>query len=103
MNSEGPERTLHRDLLLPCGFLASSIQNEFGQETEERGKVPTSQASEMPQEAVESEQKWESKEEVDYCYPQTAEENATFQAVTIVHEIPYSRVDLSGGNDKAER
>lgn len=56
----------------------------------------------MHQEAVESEQQWDGEEEVDYYYPQTAKEDATFRAITTVHEIPYSGVDLSGGNDKDE-
>lgn len=42
VNSEGPERTLHRDLLLPCGLLASSIQGELGQETEKEGESSNS-------------------------------------------------------------
>lgn len=100
LSKMSPERTLHKDLLLPCGFLAFSIQDEIRQEKEKRGKAPTHQASEMPQEAVESEQPWENEEEVDYCYPQTAKEDAIFWTVTIVHEIPHLRVDLSGGNDK---
>lgn len=28
LTSDSPERTLHRDLLLPCGFLSPSVQDE---------------------------------------------------------------------------
>lgn len=101
MNSEGPERTLHRDLLLPCGFLASSVQDELRQEKEKRSKAPTPQASEVPQEAAVPEWSQEIEEEVDYYYPQTAKD-VTFPTITIVHEIPHSRVDLTKLNDKDE-
>ena len=102
VNSEGPERTLHRDLLLPCGFLASSIQDELRQDTEKRGKTPTPQASEIPQEATEPEQSWENEEEIDYYYQQTAKEDVTFPTITIVREIPHSRVDLTEVNNEDE-
>lgn len=36
LTSEGPERTLHRDLLLPCGFLAPSESAEVNQ-TNQKG------------------------------------------------------------------
>ncbi len=88
VNSDGPERTLHRDLLLlPCSFLAPSIQEEVDQVREKRGKSQSPQESKVPQGKGEPEQQWESEGEVEYYYPQTAEENITIQTITIVHEI----------------
>jgi len=54
----------------------------------------------VPQEATEPEQSWESEEEVDYYYPQTTKGDITLLAITIVHEIPHSRVDLTRVDDK---
>ncbi len=100
VNSDGPERTLHRDLLLPCSFLAPSIQEEADQVREKRGKSQSPQESKVPQGEGEPEQKWESEGEVEYYYPQTAEENVTFPTITIVHEIRQARVTLTRDNNK---
>lgn len=52
LNSDGPERTLHRDLLLPCGFLSSSVENESSPVHEKkRGRVL--QETEIPEEIAE--------------------------------------------------
>ncbi|KAL0150798.1 hypothetical protein M9458_053880, partial [Cirrhinus mrigala] len=34
VESEGPERTLHRDLLLPCGFLSSCVDESTSEESQ---------------------------------------------------------------------
>lgn len=97
VNSEGPERTLHRDLLLPCGFLASSIQEELTHDKAKKDKSPISQPKATSREVAEPEWLGEDEEERDYYYPQAAEEDVTFPPITIVHEIPRSRVDLGPG------
>lgn len=85
VDSEGPERTLHRDLLLSCGFLASSIQDELRHDKEKKGKTPTPRPNVTPQKAAEPEWSEETEEEIDYYYPQTAKEDVTSPAITIVH------------------
>lgn len=47
-NTNGPEKVLHRDLLLPCGFLPSTIQEVHSQESGPRKRPNDLQHSESP-------------------------------------------------------
>ncbi|XP_048860035.1 uncharacterized protein LOC125727403 [Brienomyrus brachyistius] len=84
VNADGPIRTLHRDLLLPCGFLTSSTEAEVAQPKQKRETVKPAQSStpegneEHPRES----------EEDDYYCPGDVWKEMTFPTVTVVHEIP---------------
>uniref|UniRef100_A0A672F450 Integrase catalytic domain-containing protein n=1 Tax=Salarias fasciatus TaxID=181472 RepID=A0A672F450_SALFA len=91
LTSDGPERILHRDLLLPCGFLAPSIQEEVDQVKEKKGRAQTPHEQEASQESCEPEQQFQS-EEMRHYYPQAAQEPITFPTVTIIHETPHIQV-----------
>lgn len=45
VNSDGPNKTLHRDLLLLCGFLAPSIEAEVAQPKREKTTTQPVQSS----------------------------------------------------------
>jgi len=85
VHSDGPERTLHRDLLLPCGFLAPSEEAEENQHKQNKATVQPAQTPVSGEgEQLES---YDSEEEVDYDYPE--EMLVTIHPpVTVVHEIP---------------
>ncbi|XP_062853490.1 uncharacterized protein LOC134316891 [Trichomycterus rosablanca] len=90
-NSDGPERTLHRDLLLPCGFLAPSIEVEV---TQHKPKKTAAQPTQSPayEEGELLRDLCESEEEqvIDYVVP-----DITYPSITIVHEIPQTKTTSS--------
>lgn len=98
VHSDGPERTLHRDLLLPCGFLAPSIEAEVNQHKQKKG---TMQPARTPvSEEREQLRSYESEEEVDYDYPEETLVTI-YPPVTVVHEIPHTDPKPSSGEEKS--
>lgn len=95
--SGSPERTLHRDLLLPCGFLASTIQSEVDQEKENQSKkVPRgSDVSEVEEE----QQLCETDEEVEYYSSQSTPDNV-YPTIIVVRDIPQADVVPSSDDNK---
>ena len=91
VSSDGPERTLHRDLLLPCGFLAPSIEAEV---TQYKPKKTAAQPTQSPAceegELLRDPCGSEEEQVIDYGVPDT-----TYPSITIVHEIPRTKATHS--------
>lgn len=73
LTSDTPEKILHRDLVLPCGLLAPSMQDEINLEPKKEPTGKTSQKSSVSVEE-EVENPYENHEEEEYHYPQTVQE-----------------------------
>ncbi|KAK7877967.1 hypothetical protein WMY93_031369, partial [Mugilogobius chulae] len=71
-NSDGPTRTLHRDLLLPCGFLSDSDENSPSPENSPVRRPRTRQQNNYPDSSVDSsaeDGEQESSVSVNFCPP----------------------------------
>ncbi|KAK7915695.1 hypothetical protein WMY93_011456 [Mugilogobius chulae] len=71
-NSDGPTRTLHRDLLLPCGFLLDSEENSPSPENSPVRRPRTRQQKNNPDSPVDSsaeDGEQESSVSVNFCPP----------------------------------
>uniref|UniRef100_A0A3B3QR63 Gypsy retrotransposon integrase-like protein 1 n=1 Tax=Paramormyrops kingsleyae TaxID=1676925 RepID=A0A3B3QR63_9TELE len=88
VDSSGPNKTLHRDLLLPCGFLAPSVEAEMTLPRQEKSKVQNPMSEEEGEYFRHS---CESEEEVEdeYYYPRGTPKTS-YPSITIVHELPQS-------------
>ncbi|XP_024658169.2 retrovirus-related Pol polyprotein from transposon opus [Maylandia zebra] len=95
LKSDGPERTLHRDLLLPCGFLSCSapIEPSHGSQEKETPKGDTSK--ENPFSEVEGDYHYLGDNDiVDYDFPVVYEE-VNYPAFITVSEIPKATESVS--------
>lgn len=108
LTSEGPERTLHRDLLLPCGFLAPSESAEVKEVSQKNRKETTIRNSQRNPvlEVEEAEHVHDSDEEEELPYPSASQDEVTYPSFTVVHDIPRTKtkpplnlaVNLEGSN-----
>ena len=84
---DGPERTLHRDLLLPCGFLSPSVPAEAEQSLQAKSKANNSRKTCVPEEEVENQFDLSSAEEIEYYYPVSTVHDTPSSTFTVVREI----------------
>ncbi len=89
LTTDGPERTLHRDLLLPCGFLtpADSIDEDNRVERKERTTRPR-ESQTVPEDV--GEPMYNDDGEPDFYFPQIMQDKS-YPTVTIVKNVPYPR------------
>nr|XP_055059066.1 uncharacterized protein LOC129442817 [Misgurnus anguillicaudatus]XP_055059067.1 uncharacterized protein LOC129442817 [Misgurnus anguillicaudatus] len=93
-SANGPERTLHRDLLLPCGFLTSSNSSDEIDKPESEERIPCPGEtfemieSDFPGETVQESVLDHDAAYVDYYYPQ-ATPDPPYPTITIIRELPY--------------
>lgn len=91
LTSEGPERTLHRDLLLPCGFLAPSELVEAGKVSLDGREETTAKPSQRDPVPEEAETPHDSDEEEELDYPSVSQDEANYPLFTVVHDIPRTK------------
>lgn len=90
LTSKGPERTLHRDLLLPCGFLTPSESVEADENSLDVRQGTTakpSQRNPVP-EVEEAGNPYDSDEGDELDYPSINPDDVTYPSFTTVHDIP---------------
>ncbi|XP_030286832.1 uncharacterized protein LOC115589810 [Sparus aurata] len=92
LTSEGPERTLHRDLLLPCGFLAPSNSVEADKIGLDGWEETTAKPTQNPApEAKGAGSRLDSDEEEELDYPLVNQDKATYPSFTVVYDIPRTK------------
>uniref|UniRef100_A0AAZ1XHG4 Gypsy retrotransposon integrase-like protein 1 n=1 Tax=Oreochromis aureus TaxID=47969 RepID=A0AAZ1XHG4_OREAU len=93
--SDGPERTLHRDLLLPCGFLSCSVPIEPSHGSPEKETPKGDISKENPFSEVEGDYHYlGDNDSVSYDFPVVYEE-VNYPAFTTVSEIPNATESVS--------
>lgn len=95
LTSEGPERTLHRDLLLPCGFLAPSESAEVDEVSQSNQKEKPARTSwRNPVSEVEEAEHLpsDSDEEMEVHYSSGSQGEVTYPSFTVVHDIPRTKI-----------
>lgn len=93
LTTNGPEKTLHRDLLLPCGFLTSTSPTDESDREERKEEMSCPKEAllanefhyldEFIQEPVQD-------HDVDYYFPQTTQDTS-YPTITIIREVPYNK------------
>lgn len=87
LTNEGPERTLHRDLLLPCGFLTPTYSSDEDNRMEGKEKTTCSREPLIVPED-DDEQAYDSDGEPDFYFPQIMQDK-TYPSIMIVKDVPY--------------
>lgn len=87
LTTDGPERNLHRDLLLPCGFLTPTNSSDEDNRMEGKEKITCSgESPTVPED--DDEQVCDSDGEPDFYFPQIIQYK-TYPTITIVKDVPY--------------
>lgn len=96
-NATGPERVLHRDLLLPCGFLPSVVSDRQPHEQSSRQRPDSASFLNVP--VVEEDEAFEVEDEVEYYPPcavaQDEKRHALVNQEPMTFQREYCSVDVN--------
>ncbi|XP_063058925.1 uncharacterized protein LOC134452454 [Engraulis encrasicolus] len=103
-HTNGPERVLHRDLLLPCGFLPSTVNNEQPEQNKPQQRPDNLPAPDPDQPAAEEESN-DKEEEYYTLYDQLSGEsrNAQAEQERPIPEVERPETDQSATRDSRLR
>lgn len=97
VDANGPSRTLHRDLLLPCGFLAPSVKAEVVRHRQKTRTEPVVQSL-VTEEKERLRGSYESEGDTGSDCSEEMPEFINPPSVTIVYDIPQTDVGLPTGD-----
>ncbi len=86
---DGPERTLHRDLFLPCGFLTPAPSIDEDNRVERKGRTTRLSESQTVLEDVD-EPMYNDDGEPEVYFPEIMQDKS-YPTITIVKNVPYPR------------
>lgn len=90
LTTNGPEKTLHRDLLLPCGFLTSTNPTDESDREERKEKISCPKEILLANEFHYLDEVVQDHDaDVDY-FPQTTQDTS-YPTITIIREVPYNK------------